>query len=183
MRKGILALILGSLILASAASATTPVPLVPFDTWAGLVAGLIFTNTPAFATGWGNATAIAYAIDPETGFNKSGELQPYTVSAVIISPETEAVNMHKDPCAALNMTVQSVAALAGADGLIPVNAGTPGEFNASAYAAAIGTANLDATGIHEANTIAAFNTTAIVTPIESDSFVNGNAFAVADLVI
>lgn len=182
MKKAILALILGSLVLASAASADNQ-PILPYDTWATLVVLQTLDSVPAFASGWGNATALATVIDPITGFNKSGELQPYTVAAVIISPDTNAVNEPRDPSAALNMTVQSVAALAGEDSLIPVNAGTPGEFNASAYAAAIGSADIDVTAIHTAVAVAAFNTTAIVTPLTSQSYVNGNAIVAADVPV
>ncbi len=181
MKAAILALIIGSLVLGGLASAQpTFAPIVPLDQW--LNWAHLNLSTPAYTSGWGFAFANATAVDPCTGLCVP-ELKPYALTAVVISPDTKAINeaprVHGgDPSALLNLTVQSVAALG--NGTITTAAVREGTQDFAAYSAAVGSADIEAVGIHRAETIGAFNTTALVNTDVAISQVSGFASALAD---
>lgn len=175
MKATILALIIGSLVLAEVASAADPI--VPLNTWLTWAENNL--TTPAYSSGWGFAFANATNFDPCTG-TCVDKFSPYTVAAVIISPDTEAINTRRDPSASLNITVQAVAALG--NGNITTGAIKDGSQDFAAYAAAVGSANIKATGVNTAMTIAAFDIghTAVVNPDVSTSEVSGFASSAGD---
>lgn len=180
MKAVILAVIIGCLLLGTVAAQLTVEQIVPFATWAGWVSTNL--STPAFTSGWGNAFANATNIDPQTGLKSIG--QPYAVTAVIIGSgtfDTFAKNTRIGPSAGLNLSVQSLAALAdNATGCI-VTTGMPRTHFVS-YSAAIGSALETAEGSGHLGIFSAFNTTAIATPTIATSWTNGCDPIVADNV-
>ncbi|OPY51017.1 MAG: hypothetical protein A4E48_01681 [Methanosaeta sp. PtaU1.Bin060] len=188
MKAAILALIIGGLVLGGIAAAdpitvdTNLAGPVTLEEWLNSVSIMVVTM-PAFSTWWGSAIADATNIDDY--YQVETKDMPYTSTAIMAGIGTDANNYYRivDPDAGLNLTVQSIAALANSTGPIPVFAGSESEFNANAYAASVGVAKLDACGVREAATIAVFNTTAFVTPTDAVSVTCGTGAAIADLLL
>lgn len=190
MKAAILALIIGGLVLGGIAAAdeitveTNLVGPVTLADWMDLVETMVVTPVPAFSTAWVSAIADATNIDPE--YNLETADKPYTSTAALIGSgnfDTYSLNeraARKDPAAGLNLTVQSIAALANTTGPIPVFAGSLSTFNATAYAASMGATQITATGLYEAGTVAAFNTTAWVNPTQAQSVISGSAVTAVD---
>lgn len=186
MKAAILALIIGGLVLGTAAAGPVVVnpdaiQIVPYSNWAIWVSDNL--TTPAYASGWGAAFANATNVDPQTNMKSIG--QPYAVTAVIVGSgdfDTFVTNTRVDPSAGLNLTVQSLAALAdNATGAIVVS-GMPSTHFVS-YAAAIGNALETSDAIRSSVTVGAFNTSAIANPLVASSYTNGFATAIADYTV
>jgi len=178
--KAILCTILIGLSLIGSAAAAN-LELTGFNTdyskWLEFSLINLGDKTPAFASGWGQATASA-TFDPEV-YGTEG-LKPYTVADVVFNDPNGAkvINLPRDPDATMNFTVVSTSAL-GATTLksADIRAGTQA-FDS--YASAAGVAFTDVAATRNAWTDAAFDIKTDVDPISSTSNVIGAATAIAD---
>ena len=185
MKRLILALLIAGLVLSGMAFSTNYSMIVPKGSWLSWDYSNLTKHVPAYASGWGNATAFVNT----TKIGGSGTAgDPYALTAVIIGSgkyNTFALNTHIDPQAGLNITVASVTAIGNnVTGSIPVNGGLGniknGGFLAAGSATAVGSALTEATAYRNAYTIGAFNATTVLTPTQAISATNGFASAIAD---
>ena len=177
MKAILCAILIGLSLIGSAAAADITGFDTDYSTWLDFSLINLGYNTPAFASGWGQATADA-TFDPDV-YGVEG-LKPYTVADVVFSDPNGAkvINLPRDPDATLNFTVVSTSAL-GATTLktADIRAGTQ-EFDS--YASAAGMAYTDVAATRNAWTAAAFDIKTDVNPISSTSSAIGSATAIAD---
>jgi len=174
------AILIGLVLIGSAAAQGQYMGFnTDYSTWAQFPWWNLIHATPAFAAGWGLATANA-SFNPDV-YGIEG-LKPYTSVAIVFSdPNGAAVaNMVVDPTANMNLTVVSTSGL-GATNIktADVIAGTQ-KFDS--YASAAGVAYTDVSAIRNAWTAAAFEVNTNVNPTSSFSAVVGSAAAIADHV-
>ena len=175
--KAIFGAILVGLALIGMAAAQPQI--TGYDEWAQFPWWNLLHATPAFAAGWGEATASA-SFDPDV-YGIEG-LKPYTSVAVVFSDPNGATvtNTRVDPTATLNFTVASTAGLGATN--ITTAAVRAGTQAFDSYASAAGVAFTDVSAIRNAWTAGAFEVNTNVNPTSSFSEVVGSAAAIADHV-
>jgi len=174
------AILIGLVLIGSAAAQGQYMGFnTDYSTWAQFPWWNLIHATPAFAAGWGLATASA-GFDPDV-YGIEG-LKPYTSVAIVFSDPNGAAakNWRVDPTANMNLTVVSTSGLGATN--ITTAAVIAGTQKFDSYASAAGVAFTDVSAIRNAWTAGAFEVRTIVDPTSSNSMVIGSAAAIADHV-
>ena len=188
----VLAIVISALALIGLAGAVVvenPINLTPLTaastSYEQLSGAALLNGIPAFAAGWGNATAYANFSNSNV-FSKG---LPLTLTAV--SSTTTAKNFHIDPTSSIALTVASVAGCVNSTGATDTHTLTLNnlsEAQLEGVSIATGAANTDVSGICNAWSVAQFETNATWTAgvtgstvgLTSTAITSGGSAAIAD---